>query len=159
MIASILSETLKSRVADVLGDEVDDIEAVQRRASSLLPEYDPIAWEGSTEPGQFAAITEAAAKLGFEVVRWTTEPGFWANVLLHPEDRDEAVAYAAQLDARGRDDDFVYRALAPDGTTYWLHHIVRRNPATDRTRGLLLCLATVTPEGLTHFARAVESPF
>jgi len=92
---------------------------------ALVDDLDAIVWEGDAQTFQFSFVSKAAEKiLGYPAERWY-EPGFWADVVVHPDDRDHAVAYCALATAQGRDHTFEYRARAADGRLVWLRDVVR----------------------------------
>ena len=61
--------------------------------------------------------------------RWR-EPTFWVDVVVHPDDRDDALAYCALATAMRRHHRFEYRARAADGRIVWLHDLVRVVPGS-----------------------------
>ena len=78
----------------VFGSPTDSIEEVDRRAQSMLREKQAIVWEGDAATFQFSYVGQAAeAVLGHPRSHWIDQPTFWADVVVHPEDRDEAVAF------------------------------------------------------------------
>lgn len=117
---------LKDRIRRAFGVAHDPMEAVTRRAEELLPGRDFIVWEGDAETFQFSYVSDSAADiLGYPLNRWTNEPTFWADTVVHPEDRNEAIAFCALATGKCRDHDFVYRAVAEDGRTVVLHDVVK----------------------------------
>ena len=93
--------------------------------SALVDDLDAIVWEGDAQTFQFSYVSKAAERiLGYPCEKWL-EPGFWADVVVHPEDRDDAIAYCALATGNGRDHTFEYRARAADGRIVWLRDIVR----------------------------------
>lgn len=134
---------LKDRVCRAFGLEQDSMDTVERRARELLPDSELIVWEGDASTFQFSYVSESAERiLGYPVARWTEEPAFWADTVVHPEDRRDAIAFCAMATGNGRDHDFIYRALAHDGKVVVLHDIVKvlftpkRVPRT--LRGIML---------------------
>lgn len=133
---------LAHRLDRVFGSPADPMPDVEARARALLPEHDAIVWEGDAATFQFGYVGAAAERvLGHPRTRWTEEPTFWADVVVHPDDRDDAVAYCALCTGKNEDHDFTYRALAADGRTVRLHDVVRvivgeRGIAT-RLRGIM----------------------
>ena len=92
---------------------------------SLVDDLNAIIWEGDAQTFQFSYVSRnAETMLGYPVERWY-EPGFWTDVIVHPEDRSDAVAYCALATGQGRDHAFEYRARAADGRIVWLRDIVR----------------------------------
>jgi PAS domain-containing protein len=134
---------LAERLAEVFGAPDDPMDAVEERARRLLPGHHAIVWEGDAATFQFGYVGRAAETvLGYPTSRWTEEPSFWADVVVHPEDRDTAVAYCALCTGKGQDHDFEYRARTADGRDLRLHDVVRvikgdKGIAT-RLRGVML---------------------
>lgn len=117
---------LSQRLERVFGSASDPMTALEQRARETLPEFDVIVWEGDAQTFEFTFVSASAeAVLGYPCRRWLTEPTFWCDTVVHPQDRNDAIAYCALATGQGRDHDFVYRALASDGRTVWLHDIVR----------------------------------
>jgi two-component system, cell cycle sensor histidine kinase and response regulator CckA len=85
-----------------------------------------IIWE--MEPGgPFSFVNDYAVELlGYPLERWLSDPEFWAS-MIHPEDRQWAMALCDSATRRGLDHDFAYRAITADGRTVWLRdkvHVV-----------------------------------
>ena len=68
--------------------------------------------------------------------------GFWADTVLHPDDRRDAIAFCALATGQCRDHEFEYRARAADGSIRWLYDVVKvvRGPRglPSRLRGLMV---------------------
>ena len=121
-----LPPPLASRVKDVFGLDNDPLSAVERRAFELLPELRPIVWEGDAQTFHFAFVGGAAEEvLGYPATRWTAEPAFWADTVVYPDDRNDAIAFCALATGKGQDHDFHYRARCADGRIIRLHDIVK----------------------------------
>jgi PAS domain S-box-containing protein len=119
-------EAVRSRMAEAFGRNVDSMQEVRDRAERLFPGENVIVWEGDAQTFQFSYVSEAAERiLGYPRDRWTDEPTFWADVVVHPEDRNDAIAFCALATGRCRDHDFVYRARAADGRVVTLHDVVK----------------------------------
>ncbi len=156
MRTDLLSPAFDQLTANVFGEPDDPIMLVAIRAEKLMGRYDPIVWEGDAATFAFTFVSpNAEAILGHPPERWMREPTFWADVVLHPEDRNEAIAYCALATGQCRDHDFVYRAVAADGRIVTLHDIVRvvRGPRGLAThlRGIMVRL----DEGLPGEAEPV----
>lgn len=128
---------------------------LDRRAHELLPGKPLIVWEGDAATFRFSYVSggDAEELLGHPADRWTEEPGFWAQTVVHPEDRDEAIAFCALATGKCEDHDFVYRARTADGRTVWLHDVVTvvrgARGVAERLRGVML---DVTPRDSEHEA-------
>jgi two-component system cell cycle sensor histidine kinase/response regulator CckA len=146
-----LDAALEQTAREIFGTDADSMERVEARARERLPHADFIVWEGDAATFQFSYVGRDAERiLGHPVARWL-EPGFWAERVVHPEDRDGAVAFCAVATGQGRDHDFRYRALGADGGTVWLHDLVTvlRGPRgiPQRLRGIMIRTDAPDPEG------------
>lgn len=118
--------TFEQAVEECFGDDRDRIDELARRATQLFERSPAIVWEGDAQTFQFTYVSSAAESLlGYPTTRWTTEPTFWADVIIAPDDRDDAIAYCALATAKRTDHVFEYRARCADGTTRWLRDYVR----------------------------------
>lgn len=124
------------------GDSRESIEAVARRARDMF-DRPVIVWEGDAQTFEFSFVSTSAEEiLGHPAKRWTTEATFWADTVVHPEDRDDAVAYCALATGKCVDHAFVYRAKTADGSVRWLADYVQvvRGPrnVAERLRGIMI---------------------
>jgi PAS domain S-box-containing protein len=131
---------VESVCARLFGSGADRIEDVWVRASAEADS--PIVWEGDAQTFQFSFVSpNAQAILGHPTQRWLDEPAFWATSIIHPDDREEAVAYCALATAKRADHTFEYRALRADGSVVWLLDVVRvvvgPRGLPERLRGLM----------------------
>lgn len=138
---------LRERLAGVFGSDHEPMSTVVLRAEATFPDRRVIAWEGDAQTFAFSFVSESAEDvLGYPRSRWVTEPSFWADTVVHPDDKNDAIAFCAVATGRCQDHDFVYRATTADGQTVWLHDVVkviRGERGIARTlRGLML---DVTP--------------
>jgi len=122
---------------------------------TLVQSLRAVLWEADARTFRFTYVSPQAEELlGYPVSRWLEEPDFW-TAHIHPEDRDQAVAYCREATERREDHDFTYRMIRADGRTVWVRDIVTVVPDAQgrphRLRGLLL---DVTEEQETR--RALE---
>ena len=97
----------------------------KERLSNILRDVDAIVWEADPKTWKFSFVSERACEiLGYPVAQWLDDPNFWVHVI-HPEDREQAVATCVQATARHKDHSFTYRAIAADGRVVWLQDTVR----------------------------------
>jgi hypothetical protein len=83
---------LAVKLAAVFGADADAIEDVDARALAILGAYDTVVWEGDAQTFQFTYVSpRVVALLRHPLHRWL-EPGFWSDRVLHPDDRNAAVA-------------------------------------------------------------------
>ncbi len=116
-------------------------EGARRRFHDLVHGLDAIVWEANPRTLQFTFVSQRAEKLlGYPVERWTSDPQFWVSII-HPDDRQRAVALSSRAAAEGRDEEIEYRLVAADGTVLWMHdsvHVARdRRGRTRKLRGFM----------------------
>jgi PAS domain S-box-containing protein len=136
-------QNLASRLDRVFGSPDDPMPLLERRALELLPDLEAIVWEGDAQTFQFTFVGRSAEDiLGFPCERWLTDPTFWTGTVVHPQDRDDAIAYCALATGQGKDHDFEYRANTADGRVVWLHDVVRvvknTRGVAERLRGVMI---------------------
>jgi PAS domain-containing protein len=138
-----LNDTFAAKIDEIFGADDDPMVVVEHRAKKLLEGQRPIVWEGDAQTFQFGFVSgHAQAVLGYPASRWIEEPTFWADIVVHPDDRNDAIAYCALATGKGIDHDFKYRARAADGRTVVLHDIVKvikgRRGVAERLRGIMV---------------------
>ncbi|MER3421741.1 MAG: hypothetical protein C4290_14970, partial [Chloroflexota bacterium] len=107
------------------------------RLAQIAAVVDAILWEAEAATLQFTYVSERAeAILGYPVHRWLGEPDFWLHIL-HPADRERALALCRAATEAGRDHVLEYRVLAADGRVVWLRDMVRVLPGPDGRPTLL----------------------
>jgi PAS domain-containing protein len=137
------AEAITEKYRAVLGSPEAPLAAVERRAREMLAGERWIVWEGDASTFHFSYVSPSAAEiLGYPVERWTREPTFWADIVVDPADRDDALAFCAVATGQGKDHEFCYRACAADGRTVLLHDAVQVVRGTrgvpERLRGLMV---------------------
>lgn len=119
---------IRQMVDRIFGEPDDPISLVEQRAA-LVTKYRILVWERDATTFEFRYVSPSAVDiLGYPLERWTSEPTFWADHVVHPDDRDEAVAYFALATGQGRAYDFAYRARHEDGRILCLHDFVEIVP-------------------------------
>ncbi len=139
----IPTAVLDTRAEAVFGAPSDPMPLLAERARELLAGHEVIVWEADATTFVFSYVNpEAEEVLGYPASRWTDEPTFWADVVLHPGDRDESITYCVAETGKGCDHNFEYRAVAADGSIVRLRDIVRVVPAENgtpaRLRGVMV---------------------
>lgn len=152
MRTDVLEPHLAPRVGEVFGSDEEPMDQLEQRAEQILADRRAIVWEGDAQTFQFSFVGKAAEKmLGYPRRRWTDEPTFWGETVVHPEDRDEAIAFCAVATGACRDHDFVYRAVRADGSVVWLHDIVKvvKGPkgVAERLRGIMIDITSDVEQG------------
>lgn len=141
----------------LFGDDREPMARLADRAADIYPEAAPIVWECDARTFGFSYVSEAAAgALGYPLERWL-QPGFWADSVVHDDDRDDAVTYCALATAKACDHMFEYRARAADGRVVWLRDFVKVVRAADggaaRLRGVMFDVTAEKTERPTPPAR------
>lgn len=122
----VMRATFERGIEECFGRDQDRIEHVDERALRFFTETPAIVWEGDAQTFQFSYVSRAAETLlGYPAQRWIHEPTFWADVVIEPDDRDDAIAYCALATAKRADHVFEYRAKSADGRVLWLRDYVR----------------------------------
>jgi PAS domain S-box-containing protein len=123
--AAPLFPDLESAFAEVFGDDSDPIEVISARAANSLRGRDVVVWEGDPATFEFTYVSASAERVfGHPASAWTSS-GFWADAILHSEDRREAIAYCALATAQCRDHQFEYRGRRADGALRWIYDVVK----------------------------------
>lgn len=100
------------------------LQMAKERSETLINTIDGIVWEADATKLGFTFVSPQAERfLGYPLEQWLSEPNFWKDHI-HPDDRDEAVAYSASYTADMQAHDFEYRMIAADGHEVWLRDIV-----------------------------------
>ena len=129
-------------IDEILGDANSSLEEVEERARRRLGSNRFIVWEGDAQTFQFGYVGgDAEELLGHSSADWLTEE-FWTNHVIHPEDRNDAVAYCALATVKAKDHAFKYRARTTSGEVIWLEDFVRvllsPRGIPERLRGLMI---------------------
>ena len=120
------SKAFEALVDECFGRLAEPVDAVERRVAQVFADRRVIVWEGDAQTFEFTYVSSAAEELlGYPASRWTTEPTFWADVVVAPADRGDAIAYCALATTKRRHHAFDYRAHAADGRVVWLRDYVR----------------------------------
>jgi PAS domain S-box-containing protein len=157
----------EDRTLTVLGDPIEgllskddeSIQFIELRARRSFEEP-VIVWEGDPQTFQFSYVSPAAEEiLGWPLSRWTEERAFWAEQVIVPGDRDEAVAYCALATGRRADHVFEYRARTASGRIVWLrdyvHVVLGPKGLPSLLRGLMI---DVTAEKLASMSPSLADP-
>jgi len=91
---------------------------------AFLDSLHAVIWKADPATLRFTYVSRGAeALLGYSPEHWLGRPTFWID-LLHPEDRERAVALCREAVADGRDLDFEYRVITADGQVRWIRDLV-----------------------------------
>jgi PAS domain S-box-containing protein len=147
----VIERTAQLEAANRLKDEVlvreqaarAQAEAAEQRFRDLVNGLGhALFWEADAATLQFTFVSQSAEQLlGYSAERWVAEPDFWIK-LIHPDDRERAVAFCRQEILQGRDCELEYRCLAANGRAVWLRNraYIVRDPlgGVRKLRGLML---------------------
>ena len=119
---------------------------VATRARQAFPDETPIVWECDAASLNFSYVSHRAEELlGYDREDWI-EPLFWAERVVHEDDRDTAVSYCLLAAKKRCDHIFEYRARARDGRIVWFRDYVKVIPGRDgtarRLRGAMFDITT-----------------
>lgn len=117
---------LDARLQRLFGRNDDEMPDLETRARALFGTEPVIVWQCDHATFRFSYVSPSAEQLlGYPVQRWIDERAFWADCIVHPDDREDTVSYCALATQKGCDHEFEYRAIAADGRTVWLRDVVR----------------------------------
>jgi PAS domain-containing protein len=135
---------LDQQLDPVFGAHTDPMPLLEERARERFAGEPHIVWECDASTFIFSFVSASAEEaLGYPRRRWTDEPTFWADVVLHPEDRDESVSFCAAETGQCRDHAFEYRAKTADGRVVRLRDFVRvvaEDGRPRRLRGIMIAV-------------------
>lgn len=116
-ILSVCHDITRTRLVE------EELRRSEQRYRSLLEATRVVTWELELENLTFSYISPRVGEVtGYSASRWK-DFYFWQEVI-HPEDRDFAVNYCQNETASGRDHDFEYRMVRPDGSILWIRDVV-----------------------------------
>jgi diguanylate cyclase (GGDEF)-like protein/PAS domain S-box-containing protein len=91
----------------------------------LLSDIDAIVWEADAGTLTVEFVNDRVRDLlGHDPVDMIAVPGFWADTIVHPDDRDAFIASEQEVLKRGVAR-LTYRALSSDGAPVWLSSVAR----------------------------------
>jgi PAS domain S-box-containing protein len=117
----------------------DELRESEARLRFLLESTHAVPWVADARSWRFTYVGPQAGRLlGYPAEAWHGE-GFWADHI-HPDDRDEAVAFCLDRSGRDLEYEFEYRMVGADGRAVWVHDIVNvvpENGSPKMLRGFL----------------------
>lgn len=107
----------------------------------LIHDLDAIIWELDDARRLYTFVSQRAEELlGYPLERWLSEPGFWSNQIVHPEDRPWVLEQCLQAKETGSENRMEYRAVTAAGRVLWLRHVsrlVERGASGGHRRGVI----------------------
>jgi PAS domain S-box-containing protein len=96
------------------------LQSISQRYEALLDSINAFTWEGEAFPFRLTYVSPQVEKVyGYPVERWVNDAEFWKKIL-HPEDRDWAIAYCDEEIRKKRSYQLTYRVITADGKTVWV---------------------------------------
>jgi diguanylate cyclase (GGDEF)-like protein/PAS domain S-box-containing protein len=113
----------------------------EERYRALVESVDAIVWQADPETMRATYMSPQTERiLGYAVKDWLSSPTFWKDHL-HPDDREQAVAYCVNAIREGRGYEFEYRMLAADGRVLWFRDkvtVVTQDGRAVQLHGIML---------------------
>lgn len=112
----------------------------------LVQGVDAILNQRNVDEDTFRFVSAAAVdRLGYPLERWLTEPGFWLDTLVHPDERDRLTTLLDACVETAGSSVLEYRAIRADGAVVWLRdHIVVDHTDEGRVvRGVILDITDI----------------
>jgi PAS domain S-box-containing protein len=123
----------------------------------LLEDLDVIVWKMEPSTLAITYVTGAAAALGYPASAWIDDATFFAEVLLHPQEKEPMLTIVRAVAADGQERQSLHRVASASGGERWFRTRVRAQRASDgRVRGLLGVMLDVT-ERVSTESRLRES--
>ena len=139
-----IAQELATRAAIALehGRQYRRAEDAHTRFAGLLDGLDAIVWEAEPVTLALTFVSHRAESLlGHPLRQWLGDGSFWTR-LIHPDDREAALAALHEHAATGRECRLEYRMVAADGRFVWITNIVQpvvpETGGPGRLRGLMI---------------------
>jgi len=96
----------------------------KERLEFIAESINGILWEADAETFAFTYVSPQSNNiLGYPPEVWYEDPSFWKEHI-HPEDRDQTVAFCHRKTKENEDHEFEYRMIDADGNLVWLKDLV-----------------------------------
>jgi len=122
VVAAVMNERRRAQAdKDKLGSE---LEAHRRRIEEIVAQVPGVVWESWGRPGSREHRTEFVSRhiehmLGYSAAEWSLAPQFGVQII-HPEDRERALAEVAAIFDSGKGGSSRFRMLHKDGREVWV---------------------------------------
>ena len=134
VVAEVFANALARKRADVA------LRENEVRLRMLLESTHAVPWVADARSWRFTYVGPQAHRLlGYPTDAWYGD-GFWAD-RIHPDDREQAVAFCLEHSGRDTEYQFEYRMVSADGRAVWVHdivNVVRENGSPKTLRGFLI---------------------
>jgi PAS domain S-box-containing protein len=122
--------------------DITERKRTEERFRELVETAEAIVWEADGAGQRITFVSQGAEKiLGYPTDQWLQNPGFWAG-LLHPEDREEALACEREVMEKGQPRSAEYRMQTADGRVLWfrdfMHAVSGPGGKVERLRGIMV---------------------
>jgi PAS domain S-box-containing protein len=126
---------------------LEELRPHESRFHELLRGLGAIVWEADPETHAKTFVSRHAEELlGYPLRDWLGDAGFWSRIL-HPDDRDDAVAHMRRAAREGGDHMLEYRTIAADGRCVFIRDLVHVvSDWQGRPRGLHGVMVDVSPQ-------------
>ncbi len=95
----------------------------EEKFRNLLESTSTVPWERDLESSEFTYIGHQIEQiLGYSATSWKGMDDWIER--LHPEDREDTVQFGEIETRKGRNHDFIYRAIHEDGSYRWIRDVV-----------------------------------
>jgi len=117
-------------------------EEAHARFAGLIDGLDAIVWEADATTLELTFVSRRAESLlGYPLRQWQSDGPFWTR-LIHPDDRETALAELRTLATTGREGRLEYPMIAADGRLVWMSNTVQPVRLADggvvQLRGLMI---------------------
>jgi PAS domain S-box-containing protein len=112
------------RAAELEAQQAHEMQVDRKRLRELFESIPGVVWEAWGKPDSSGQRIDYVSDyvetmLGYKAEEWTSRPNFWLH-LVHPDDREQAAAVAAEKFASGQPGENEFRWLTKDGRTIWV---------------------------------------
>ena len=116
----------------------------KERLEFIAENVNGILWEADAETFAFTYVSPQSSDiLGYPPAVWYQNPSFWQEHI-HPEDRDQTVAFCHRKTEENVDHEFEYRMIDADGNVVWLKDLVTVQEKEDGSRVLTGLMIDIT---------------
>ncbi len=142
-VASVAAAEMVLRLR--VGQDASALRASWRSFVELVDGIDAVVNERDPGSGRIIFVSGRAQDIfGYPVKRWTSEPRFWEDVIVHPDDRERVLRELRAGFAGDEPVEATYRALTDAGRTVWVQELIRPVREDGRLRHVRGVMVDVT---------------